>query len=239
MPHISKRGMAFRQSVVEVKGPQSSGFCSGKSFVRRHAAVVCQQTVSISYPRIGRSIQVEGGFMDIVEIKTPQSPFWALLRGGASYKYRDKYLIPDQELQGAIAQTTKYILQAQKKLDRAEYAKDRCPEIAPTFSPFLARLWLRPAAPGPLVEPQASPASQDRSIDLARLCPLPTRSAAQARAFHCQSSARRAGLSLSFPLRMRDSWRQSPFSSQLYDRITSRLWKDLIGWSPRTDAVLQ
>jgi hypothetical protein len=69
-------------------------------------------------------LKVEGGFMDIVEIKKPQSPFWALLRNGAYYKYRDKYLIPDQELQGAIAQTTKYILQAEKKLDSAEYVKD-------------------------------------------------------------------------------------------------------------------
>src|SRR6516162_8503693 len=59
----------------------------------------------------------------------------------------------------------------------------------------------------------ATPARQDQSIAPARLCPLPTRSAAQARAFHCQSSSRRAGLSLSFPLRMRDSWQQSPFSS--------------------------
>lgn len=68
-------------------------------------------------------LKVEGGFMDIVEIKTPQAPFWAVLRSGIYYRYRDKYLIPHQELQGAIAQTTKYILQAEKKLDSAEYAK--------------------------------------------------------------------------------------------------------------------
>jgi hypothetical protein len=68
-------------------------------------------------------IRVDGGFMDIVEIKTPQVPFWAL-SSGKRFKYRDKFLIPDKSLQGAIAQTTKYILQAEKMVDSAEYIKD-------------------------------------------------------------------------------------------------------------------
>lgn len=69
-------------------------------------------------------LRVEGGFMDIVEIKTPRSPFWALEGSGTHYKYRDKYLIPHRELQGAITQTTKYILQAEKNVDSADYAND-------------------------------------------------------------------------------------------------------------------
>ena len=66
---------------------------------------------------------VDGGFMDIVEIKTPQLPFWATA-SGKRYKYRNKFLIPHSGLQGAIAQTTKYILQAEKKVDSDEYISD-------------------------------------------------------------------------------------------------------------------
>ncbi|MDQ2950187.1 MAG: DUF4263 domain-containing protein [Acidobacteriota bacterium] len=66
---------------------------------------------------------VDGGFMDIVEIKTPQMPFWAN-SAGKRFKYRNKFLIPHIDLQGAIAQTTKYILQAEMKVDSEEYIKD-------------------------------------------------------------------------------------------------------------------
>ena len=69
-------------------------------------------------------IRVEGGFMDIVEIKTPQLSFWATTKSGDLYKYRGKYLIPHAELQGAIAQTTKYILQAEKQVDSEDYMRD-------------------------------------------------------------------------------------------------------------------
>ena len=68
-------------------------------------------------------VRIEGGFMDIIEIKTPQLPFWALA-AGEPYRYRGKFLIPHTELQGAIAQTTKYIVQAEKQLDSAEYIKN-------------------------------------------------------------------------------------------------------------------
>src|SRR5258708_5326842 len=59
-------------------------------------------------------IKTEGGFMDIIEIKKPGLSFWTPAKGGAvNYKYRGKYLIPNSELQGAIAQITNYILQAE------------------------------------------------------------------------------------------------------------------------------
>ena len=69
-------------------------------------------------------LQVDGGFMDIVEIKKPGLPFWTLSRGGGFYKYRGKFLVPNPELQGALAQTTKYILQAEKKVNDSDYIKD-------------------------------------------------------------------------------------------------------------------
>lgn len=69
-------------------------------------------------------LRVDGGFMDIVEIKKPSLPFWTLLKGGGFYKYRGKFLVPNPELQGALAQTTKYILQAEKRVSDSEYIKD-------------------------------------------------------------------------------------------------------------------
>ena len=69
-------------------------------------------------------IKAYGGFMDIVEIKKPGISFWTLAKSGGIYKYRGKYLIPNVELQGAIAQTTKYILQAEKKVNDKEYIDD-------------------------------------------------------------------------------------------------------------------
>lgn len=69
-------------------------------------------------------LKTHGGFMDIVEIKRPASPFWTNAKDGGYYKYRGKYLIPNPELQGAIAQMTKYILQAEKRVNDADYIRD-------------------------------------------------------------------------------------------------------------------
>lgn len=68
--------------------------------------------------------EVEGGFMDIVEIKKPNFPFWTLDRQGNNYMYRGKFLIAHREIQGAISQLTKYIFQAEKKVDSDDYIKD-------------------------------------------------------------------------------------------------------------------
>lgn len=68
--------------------------------------------------------EVEGGFVDIVEIKKPSFPFWAQARRGGNFLYRQKFLIPHHEIQGAISQLSKYIFQAEKNVDSAEYIKD-------------------------------------------------------------------------------------------------------------------
>lgn len=65
--------------------------------------------------------EVEGGFMDIVEIKRPNFPFWARDGQGNNYLYRDKFLIPHREIQGATSQLSKYILQAEKNVDSTDY----------------------------------------------------------------------------------------------------------------------
>lgn len=68
-------------------------------------------------------VAIEGGFMDIVELKRPGLPFWARRQSGETVLYRDKYLVPNFELAGAIAQTSHYILQAEKKVADSDFQK--------------------------------------------------------------------------------------------------------------------
>ncbi len=65
-----------------------------------------------------------GGFIDVIEIKKPNMPFWKVTKNGNLYKYREKFLIPHEELQGAMAQTSKYILQSEKNVDSQEFRSD-------------------------------------------------------------------------------------------------------------------
>jgi Domain of unknown function (DUF4263) len=67
---------------------------------------------------------VEGGFMDIVELKKPDFPFWAVNQRGEDYWYRGKFLVPHAELRGAISQLSGYILQAEKQVTNSDYIKD-------------------------------------------------------------------------------------------------------------------
>jgi len=67
-------------------------------------------------------IAIEGGFMDIVELKRPDVPFWAQRRSvTGTFLYRDRFLIPDYGLQGAIAQSSHYILQAEKRVSDSDF----------------------------------------------------------------------------------------------------------------------
>jgi hypothetical protein len=68
--------------------------------------------------------EVTGGFMDIVELKKPDFPFWTMSRTGSAWKYRGKFLTPHPELNGAIAQTRYYILQAEKHVADSDFARD-------------------------------------------------------------------------------------------------------------------
>lgn len=67
--------------------------------------------------------RVDGGFMDIVELKRPDTPFWVSTKDGEYWLYRKKYLVPDHELQGAIAQTSDYIHQAEKHVSDTDFLK--------------------------------------------------------------------------------------------------------------------
>jgi hypothetical protein len=67
--------------------------------------------------------EVEGGFMDLVELKKPDFSFWTMTRHGTPWKYRGKFLTPHPELNGAIAQTRHYILQAEKHVANTDFQR--------------------------------------------------------------------------------------------------------------------
>jgi hypothetical protein len=67
--------------------------------------------------------EVAGGFMDIVELKRPDLPFWAQSSTGGDFHYRNKFLLPHHELQGAISQTFNYILQAEKQVANTDFIR--------------------------------------------------------------------------------------------------------------------
>ena len=66
----------------------------------------------------------EDGFLEIVETKRPDFPFWKLKVDGSPFLYRDKYLVPYEELQNAIVQGENYIMEAELEVDREEYLKN-------------------------------------------------------------------------------------------------------------------
>lgn len=68
--------------------------------------------------------EVAGGFMDIVELKKPDFPFWTMSRTGQPWRYRKKFLTPHPELNGAIAQMRLYILQAEKHVADADFQRN-------------------------------------------------------------------------------------------------------------------
>lgn len=71
---------------------------------------------TLDHPLIG-----EDGFLEIVEIKKPDFPFWAHAQDGSLFNYRNKYLVPYRELQGAISQGANYILELEKQMDSKSY----------------------------------------------------------------------------------------------------------------------
>lgn len=67
---------------------------------------------------------VEGGFMDIVELKRPDEEFWVKLRNGTLKLYRNKFPVTSFEIRAAVAQTADYILEAEKNVTDADFIRD-------------------------------------------------------------------------------------------------------------------
>jgi hypothetical protein len=66
-------------------------------------------------------LKTPGNFLDIVELKKPDSGFWRLKKDGNYDKYRDNYLLPHRELQGSISQLENYIFKAEKRVKDTDY----------------------------------------------------------------------------------------------------------------------
>jgi hypothetical protein len=102
-----------------------------KAFLKRnkwmfgsaYVSIIDEERIDIHH-ETDLPFETEGGYMDIIEIKRPSFPFWVQKTSGDNYLYRGKFLIPHIEVQGAISQLSKYILQAEKKVDISEYIKD-------------------------------------------------------------------------------------------------------------------
>jgi len=65
----------------------------------------------------------EDGFLEIVEIKAPEFPFWKLKQDGNYFLYREKYFVPHSELENGITQGANYILEAEKEIDSKSWAE--------------------------------------------------------------------------------------------------------------------
>ena len=113
----------FEQNIGKVR-PEDKW----KAFLRRHIWMFGGSNVQIiDESRIDidntadMPFEVDGGFMDIVELKRPDFQFWTLTTAKSTYLYRAKYPVPHYELQGAIAQTAGYILQAEKHVSDSDF----------------------------------------------------------------------------------------------------------------------
>lgn len=68
--------------------------------------------------------EVDGGFMDIVELKRPDEPFWRTNRGGSTFLYRGKFPVQSGEVTAALAQVTGYIFEAEKNANNTDFIRD-------------------------------------------------------------------------------------------------------------------
>lgn len=102
-----------------------------KAFLREHCWMFGASNVSlIDESRLDIKniadlpFKVDGGFLDLVELKRPDTPFWMKTKSkDAIYLYRGKYPIPHYELNGAMAQVSSYILQAEKHVSDTDFRK--------------------------------------------------------------------------------------------------------------------
>lgn len=115
----------FESAISEARGEDH-----WKQFLRKHRWVFGSANVGIiDEGRIDIKhiadipFEVAGGFMDIVELKRPDLPFWAQTSGSVTVLYRKKFLLPHWELEGAISQTANYVLQAEKHVADTDFLK--------------------------------------------------------------------------------------------------------------------
>lgn len=127
---FEKRQQALQQFEREIGQPHDEQYwqdfltTNKWIFGSSNIAIIQERRVGIHHTT-DIPFEVEGRFVDIVELKRPDIDFWAQMpRAGGNYKYRGKYLIPHYELSGAVAQVAEYILRAEKQLDSLDYRAD-------------------------------------------------------------------------------------------------------------------
>ncbi|MFH1601663.1 MAG: Shedu anti-phage system protein SduA domain-containing protein [Candidatus Shapirobacteria bacterium] len=91
-------------------------------FGNSYIGIIGERRTNIS-STLDHPLITEDGYLEIVEIKKPSFSFWKLKTNGEQYLYRDKYLVPHQELQNAITQGSNYIFETEKEMDRKSWAE--------------------------------------------------------------------------------------------------------------------
>lgn len=87
-----------------------------------YLGIVGERRINIS-STLDHPLITEDGHLEIVEIKKPTFPFWRKKTDGSNYLYRDKYLVPHNELECAISQGTNYILEVEREMDSRGWAE--------------------------------------------------------------------------------------------------------------------
>lgn len=95
-----------------------NGWIFGNSYIGRIGERRINIKSTLDHPLI-----TEDGFLEIVEIKAPEFPFWKRKQDGTNFLYREKYLVPNSELENAITQGANYILEAEKEMDSKSWAE--------------------------------------------------------------------------------------------------------------------
>lgn len=91
-------------------------------FGNSYIGIIGERRTNIS-STLDHPLITEDGYLEIVEIKKPSFPFWKKTRSGDNYLYRDKYLVPNGELQCAITQGSNYIYETEREMDSRSWAQ--------------------------------------------------------------------------------------------------------------------
>lgn len=90
-------------------------------FGSNYIGMVRERRINIS-STLDHPLITEDGHLEIVEIKSPEYPFWRLKKDGTYFRYREKYLVPNPELSCAIVQGINYVLEAESEMKNKSWA---------------------------------------------------------------------------------------------------------------------
>lgn len=91
-------------------------------FGNSYTGIIGERRPNIS-STLDHPLITEDGYLEIAEIKKPSFPFWRKTSSGNYFMYRDKYLVPHNELQSAISQGSNYIYETEIEMDKRSWAE--------------------------------------------------------------------------------------------------------------------